>query len=531
MKSKLLVAVTAVMLLSLPVTGFSQAPVLGTAANFALFSSNGAVSNNGLSHLTGNVGTNNGSSTAFGNVNGVMHDSDGASLIAAADLLIAYNQLDAAIPTYFPAPLLGNGQTLIAGIYSISESATLNGTLTLNANNDANSVFIIQVDGAFSSAANAKVVLANNAQACNIYWKVEGLVSLASLTEMKGTIVANNAAIVLSAGVVLEGRALSTTGAVTIDGVTVYTPIGCGSALLNGPLAPALASVECYSVFSGNGEVTNEGVSRLVGDVGTNVGLTTGYDNLNVTGTIHPKPDGSTAQAAADLSTVYAYLNLLPTDIELLKPAEFGNDLVLTPHTYLLNAATVLTGNLILDAQNNANAVFVIKINGALSTGTYSKVVLLNGAQLKNVYWKIEGAVEINDYSEFKGTIVCNNGAMNLKTGTILDGRALTTDGGITTNAVIATMPLGCKGTAGLDDTVKTEASFYPNPFTNTINLVNTVGTKSNLRIFNMLGEVVLTQTITDTNTTLNVNFAAGMYFYKLTSDTGKVQTGKLLCK
>lgn len=530
MKSKLLVTATAIMLLSFPVIGSSQAPVLGTAANFALFTSNGAVSNNGLSQITGNVGTNNGSSTAFGNVNGVMHDSDGASLTAAGNLLLAYNELDATIPTKFPAALLGGGQTLTAGVYSIPQSATLDGTLTLDAENNANAVFVIQVEGAFSSSANAKVVLANNAQACNVYWKIEGLVSLGSLTEMKGTIVANNAAIVLSAGVVLEGRALSTTGAITVDGVKVSTPVGCGSPILNGPMAPALASVECYTIFSGNGEVTNSGVSNVTGDVGTNVGLTTGFDNLSVKGTIHPKPDTSTAQCASDLGVVYSYLNLLPTDIELLKPAEFGNNLVLTPHTYLLNAATVLTGTLTLDAQDVTNAVFVIKINGALSTGTYAKVVLVNGAQLKNVFWKIEGAVEINDYSEIKGTIVANNGAMNLNTGVVIDGRVLTTNGGVSTNAIIAKMPVGCT-TAGVDSAVKNVTTFYPNPFTNTINLVNANGNKSELRITNLLGEVVLVRTITGTNTTLNVNFASGMYFYKLTDETGAVQTGKLLCK
>jgi len=56
------------------------------------------------------------------------------------------------------------------------------------------------------------------------------------------------------------------------------------------------------------------------GDVGTNVGLTTGFDPLLVTGTIHPIPDASTAQCAADLIDVYTYLNTLPYDIELLYP-------------------------------------------------------------------------------------------------------------------------------------------------------------------------------------------------------------------
>ncbi|HXD91819.1 MAG TPA: hypothetical protein VNX01_01330, partial [Bacteroidia bacterium] len=68
MKTKLLLSI-AIAILLFPKTNFGQAPNLGTAANFALFSTNGAVTNSGISHITGNVGTNNGSSTGFGNVN------------------------------------------------------------------------------------------------------------------------------------------------------------------------------------------------------------------------------------------------------------------------------------------------------------------------------------------------------------------------------------------------------------------------------------------------------------------------------
>ena len=102
-KKNLLYALTTVILFLMPNLNFAQAPDLGTAAEFVLFSTNGAVSNSGISHLTGNIGTNNGSSTAFGNVNGVMHDGDGASAQCAADLLIAYNQLNSTVPGFFPA--------------------------------------------------------------------------------------------------------------------------------------------------------------------------------------------------------------------------------------------------------------------------------------------------------------------------------------------------------------------------------------------------------------------------------------------
>src|SRR6185436_11182801 len=102
MKSKLLLVITAVTLLSFSNISFGQAPNLGTARDFVLFSSNGAVSNTGISQFTGNVGTNSGSSTAFGNVNGVMHDNDGSSAQCSTDLLSAYNQLNSAVPTFFP---------------------------------------------------------------------------------------------------------------------------------------------------------------------------------------------------------------------------------------------------------------------------------------------------------------------------------------------------------------------------------------------------------------------------------------------
>jgi len=451
MKSQIFNAFKVILLLLLPALNFAQAPPLGTAAGFVLFATTGAVTNTGISQITGNVGTNSGSSTGFGNVNGVMHDNDGASAQCAADLLIAYNQLNSTVPNYFPAPSLGNGQLLTSGVYAISSPATLNLDLTLDGQGNGNAVFIFQIQGAFSTGPASKINLINGAMACNVFWKVEGLVSMASGTTMRGTIVANNAAINMNAGDTLEGRALSTTGAVTLDGVLAYVPIGCGSAVLTGPMAPSLGTTACYALFSTDGAVANSGVTHVTGDVGTNVGLTIGFDPLLVAGTIHPIPDASTAQCAADLLVVYNYLNALPVDIELLYPAQFGNDLVLTPHTYLLNAATVFTDKVYLDAQGNPDAVFVIKINGALSTSTYSKVKLINGTQAKNVYWKIEGAVSINNYSVFRGTIVCNNGALGaLNTGVVLDGRALTTTGALSTTAIIATIPSPCCITTAL---------------------------------------------------------------------------------
>jgi hypothetical protein len=532
MIKNLLHIITVVTLLIFPNVIFAQAPNLGTATNFVLFSSNGAVSNTGITHLTGNVGTNNGSSTGFGNVDGVMYDGGAASAQCSADLLSAYNQLNATTPTFFPAPLLGNGATFTAGVYSITGAATLNNTLTLNGQGNANAVFIFQVQGAFSSSASSQIVLTNGAKACNVFWKIEGKVILASGSTMRGTVIANNSAIDMYTGVTLEGRALSTTGAVTVDGILAYTPIGCGSPVLTGPAAPNLASTACYALFSGNGSVTNSGITVVKGDVGTNVGLTVGFEALNVTGKIHLIPDVSTATCAVDLQNLYTYLNTAPTDINLLYPQQFGRDLVLTPHTYLLDAATILTDAVILNAQGNANAVFIIKINGALSTSTYSKVTLTNGTQAKNVFWKVDGAVEINDYSEFKGTIVCNDGALKLNKGTNIDGRAFTTTGELNASAITVTIPSACIITGIIAPNKAEAATFSPNPFTTstTINISDVSGyNSSELRIYNILGTMVMNKIITKRTTVLETNFPSGVYLYKLTGKNGTVQSGKLV--
>ena len=508
---------------------------LGTAANFVLFTSNGAVKNTSSSHLTGNVGSNYGSSTGFGNVNGVMHDNDGASSQASTDLLVAYNQLNDVIPTLFPSPLLGNGATFTPGVYSISGAATLNLDLTLDALNDPNAVFIFKIQGSFSTAANSEIKLINGAQTCNVFWKIEGLVSMAAGTNMYGTIIANNSAINLYNDCKLEGRALTTNGAITFDGVSAFIPIGCGSPYLTGPQAPNLLTTKNYALFSSTGANTNAGISTITGSVGTNVGLTTGYDALYVNGQIHPIPNVSTAQCSSDLLGVYNYLNLLAVDIELLYPAQFGHNLTLTPHTYLLNAATALTDTLFLDAQNNANAVFVIKINGALSTSTFANVILKNGAQAKNIFWKVDGAVEINNYSKIKGTIICNNGAVSINTGVQIEGRVLTTNGEVSTSAVTVNIPLvdipTSVGTASAD----AKGGISPNPFSYyAIVHINNYSQDNSykIEIYNLLGKKALSQYIHNESTTISTsNLPSGFYIYNILKNNNIVQTGKVISK
>ena len=447
MKNRLLHTVTSIALLFSPILNFAQAPTLGTAADFVLFSSTGALENVGISfqtHLIGNIGKDGaGAITGFGNVNGVIHNNDAASHQAASDLLLAYTQLIGASSQTGHAPALG-GATLVAGAYAIFGAATLDGTLTLDGQLNPNAVFIINIGGAFSTSDSAKVNLINGTQPCNVFWTTSDVVTLNKATTMKGTIIANNAAIIINSDVSLEGRVLTTTGAITVNKITANIPTGCSRPVLTGPPAPNLLSTACYAIFTSGGDVTGDEVSTVTGDIGSNFGLTAGYDPLKVTGTIHPIPDVSTGQCAEDLIKVRDYLDELPHDIELLVPTEFGHDLTLTPHTYFLAGATTFTDTLFLDAQNNADAIFVIVVNGALATGTGATVTLLNGAKASNVFWRVTGAVDVEINSDFKGTVIVTGGAISLKTGVKLDGRALTTAGAFSTSAITATTHAAC---------------------------------------------------------------------------------------
>lgn len=453
MKKFLHNVLTVVFLLLIPVINFAQAPPLGTAADFVLFTSVGAMTNVGTPHLTlltGNVGTNSGSNTNFGNVNGVMHAGDGVSTQCAADLLSAYNFLADAIPdSTIVNPVLGNDSTFLPGTYQLSGSSSLSQSMSLDARGNPNAVFIFKMPAgppayAFSTDVNAEVKLINGAQASNVFWFVTGAVSIGTNTKMKGTIIAGGA-ISMAASTKLEGRALTINGEVSVNNgfivLSAHLPVDISAPLNTGPAAPVFVESKPYAVFSSLGPVSDDGTSHVTGSVGSNTALPTGWNPLFVSGNIEGM-NPATEGAKGDLLLVYNSLNTLAADIELLYPAQFGHNLVLTPHSYLMNSAVTFTDTIILNGTGNENAVFIIKTKGAFASGVNSKVILKNGTQAKNVYWMVDGAVSIGDNSVFKGTIVANNGAIDLLNGASLDGRALTTNGAISTTGMTTVLPI-----------------------------------------------------------------------------------------
>lgn len=226
--------IAAFIALTLPFSTFAQLPNLGTAINFAVFTGVGALGNTGISTITGDIGTHDGAITGFGAptvVNGSIEQANVVTALVAADVQAAYNEISAITPTDIShAPAFGGGETLLPGVYYIGGAGSIGGDLNLDADGDPDVIFIFQFAGAFTTGASSIVTLLNGASACNIFWVADGEIAMAALTEMKGTLIANNGAISMGADGVLEGRMLSTVGAASVYNVTVTT-VCAGSTL------------------------------------------------------------------------------------------------------------------------------------------------------------------------------------------------------------------------------------------------------------------------------------------------------------
>lgn len=196
-------------------------PSLGTTSTYAILASSAISCVTGAT-VGGDIGLSPGTATSITGFppctrSGATHAADAPAAAAQLDLTAAYNGLAGLACGQTISADLG-ATTLAPGVYCSGSGLNLTGALTLS----GSGTYVFQAGSALTVATSASVVLANGAQAKNVYWKVGSSATLGNGSAVKGNILAQ-ASISLGTTANLVGRALARTGAVSLAGTNTIT--------------------------------------------------------------------------------------------------------------------------------------------------------------------------------------------------------------------------------------------------------------------------------------------------------------------
>ena len=141
--------------------------------------------------------------------------------------------------------------------------------------------------------------------------------------------------------------------------------------------------------------------------------------------------------AVSDMQTAYTdAAGRINPDVLNLGAGTVGS-VTFTPGLYKWTSAITIPTDITISG--GANDVFIFQVAGTLDMSSAVNVNLIGGAQAKNIYWVIAGAVTLGTTSHFEGNILGQTG-INLKTGATINGRMLAQTA-VTLEMNTATMP------------------------------------------------------------------------------------------
>lgn len=265
---------------------------------------------------------------------------------------------------------------------------------------------------------------------------------------------------------------------------------GGGVAGTPGPAgsAPALGAAAAFGGFGGNAGMTNQGTLTVItGAQGQPVSIGTTAASTLVTGFHSSTPNCIYTETGANVGAVNGTINTAPPPPNVACPTEgtaatlataqaaaaaalaayndlagrpAGSDpgvgqlggLTLAPGTYTAaGGAFLLTGSdLTLDAQGNANAVWIFQMASTLTVGAAGaprSIILAGGAQPKNVFWQVGSSATINGAGggTMVGTIISSAATTFSTAGnatiTTLNGRALALNASVTMVNTVVNVP------------------------------------------------------------------------------------------
>lgn len=257
-----------------------------------------------------------------------------------------------------------------------------------------------------------------------------------------------------------------------------------GSCAVPPPAAIPLGSASTFGIFGGTAGTTNMGTLTVInGNIGTtavstavtgfhdagpgctytettlNMGFVNGLiDTAAPPPTVACPSEGTATTAAvaaqARLDAQTAYLALAAMAPVGANPGANLAGKTLAPGVYQAPSGSFLIqgGDLTLDAQGNANAVWVFQMATTLTVGgpgaaAPQSIILAGGAQAKNVFWQVGSAATINagGGGTMVGTIISQAGVAISTSGNVaivtLNGRALSLGASVTVVNTVINVP------------------------------------------------------------------------------------------
>jgi len=210
---------------------------------------------------------------------------------------------------------------------------------------------------------------------------------------------------------------LAKSGVSSVPGSVVTGNIGLSPAARGG-LTQWSETSDVTDTYSTSAQVVAPGklyASDYVGGT-TAVDLTTAVNSM---GTAYTNAAGRTATSAATTNVGAGTLT----------------SLTLAPGVYEWGTSVTIPTNLTLNG--NSTDVWIFKIAGTLDMAAAKSVILSGGAQAKNIFWQVAGAVNIGANTHFEGIILGQtaitfgnlasiNGRLLAQTAVVLDATTVT---------------------------------------------------------------------------------------------------------
>ncbi|MFP5080112.1 ice-binding protein [Pedobacter sp. JCM 36344] len=188
-----------------------------------------------------------------------------------------------------------------------------------------------------------------------------------------------------------------------------------------------------FAILSKTG-ITSVYKSTITGDIGTSpiTGAAMVVSCGEVTGNVFSvdaagpacKTTSATMLTAAigDMQTAYTdAAGRINPDFLNLGAGTIGGK-TLTPGLYKWTSSVTIPTDIAI--AGGPNDVWIFQVSGNLNMSSAVNVTLSGGAQAKNIYWQVAGAVTFGTTSHFEGNILGQTG-IHLKTGASINGRLL----------------------------------------------------------------------------------------------------------